>query len=280
MNAVVYKFNSVGDLSKHLATAKVTKTFENVYENGSFCERSSYFKWCKTNTYQEADDLMLYGDKELQQKIEDAGVQDIRMKISQNGQRRQMYSSVVGFAPNVPAYVSGAPNSMINMRMVRTKQRVISVMYNTSVAGSISADKIIRAAAMLVSAIMLIEANGVRVNLYTGEATQQFRESLGVPFLSIVRIKDSGQMIDTLKMSYPLAHPSMLRRQEFRLMETSELPTSYKDNYGYPIKDEKTVIDLLKKNQINNIERVLCYYDIAGCETPQEVVELITNYNK
>ena len=278
---IVAKFNSVGELSKRLANATPTNTFKNASKTGSYSTTDSYKKWSKTATYEEADELLLYGDKSLQAKIENAGVRDMRLKLSMNGQRRQLYSSVVGFAPNVPAYVAGTPNSMINVRTVKTKQRVISVLYNTSVSARVSADEIIRVAAKMISAIMLIESNGVRVNLYSGNLSQEFGSSVGNAFVSIYRIKDSGQQIDTLKMAYPLAHPSMLRRHGFRVLETTEgVPSTFTSAYGYPLKDESKALELLKMAGEKNIDVVLCYYDISKCETPQEVAELIMNYNK
>lgn len=266
------KFNSTGELSKYLSDKKVTDTFKYAAESGSYSTENSYKKWALTSTYDEADNLLLYGDKELQKKIEEAGVKDMRTKLEHYANRRKVFSSVVGFAANVPAYLSGTPNSMINVRQVRTKQKVLTFMYNTSVRASTSAERIVRATAQLVSAVLLVEASGVRVNVYAGEA---FKEDGAPSVCWLCRVKDSGQKLDTLKMSYPLAHPSMLRRHWFRLLETTEgVPASYTCGYGRVIDSEQEAMRVLKAANINNIQRVLCFSDIEGC-TAEEIAKML-----
>ena len=71
-----------------------------------------------TASYEEAEQKMMTGDSELQKEIENAGVSQTRIKIQKHVLRRQTYSSVVGAIPNVPAYISGAPNSMIAQRLM------------------------------------------------------------------------------------------------------------------------------------------------------------------
>lgn len=271
------KYNTVGEFSNTLRNAKIQKYFEdNLKYGGSTGDSVSFYG---TKTYEEADNLLLYGDKNLQKKIEAAGVQKMRDKIRFNGLRKQLYTSVVGFAPNVPAYIAGTPNSMINQRTIKTRQRVITIMYNSSVHGGVSADSIITATSQMISAIMLIEASGVRVSLYCGElvrcrCTEQ-------KFGWLLKVKDSGTKLDTLKMSYPLAHPSMLRRHGFRAVETaSGVVREYAENgYGYPITNENDSFDFLKKCHVNNIDKVLCYNSISG-KTPEEIVKLITGEGK
>ena len=271
-NVICKKFNSTGELSKYLEGQQVTNTFNSVADEGSYSTSSYYASWALTNTYMEADNLLLYGDRELQKKIEDAGVKETRTKLEHYANRRKVFSSVVGFAANVPAYLSGTPNSMINVRQVRTKQKVLTFMYNTSVRGSVSAERIVRATAQLVSAVLLIESSGVRVNVYAGEA---FKEN-GEPYVCwLCRVKDSGQKLDTLKMSYPLAHPSMLRRHWFRLLETTEgVPERYASGYGKVIDSEQEAQRVLKAANINNIHRVLCFSDIEG-HTAEEIAKML-----
>ena len=271
-NVICKKFNSTGELSKYLEGQQVTNTFKSVADGGSYSTSSSYARWALTDSYDEADNLLLYGDRELQKKIEDAGVKEMRTKLEHYANRRKVFSSVVGFAANVPAYLSGTPNSMINVRQVRTKQKVLTFMYNTSVSASVSAERIVRATAQLVSAVLLVEASGVRVNVYAGEA---FKERGEPSVCWLCRVKDSGQKLDTLKMSYPLAHPSMLRRHWFRLLETTEgVPERYTDGYGRVIDTEAEAQRVLKAANINNIQRVLCFSDIED-HTAEEIEKML-----
>lgn len=275
MATVIFKkFQGTGELSRHLSTAIIQEAFKNkAEEHGSYTENSSeYTRWAHTKTYDEADNLLLYGCKELQKKIEKNGVAQMRLKLNSYQNRRRIVSSIVGFAANVPAYLAGTPNSMINIRTHKVRQKVLSFMYNTSVSASVSAERIIEAAAKVVSAIMIIEAGGIRVNAWAGEA---FSCSGQPDCLWLCKIKEAGQRMDTLKMAYPLAHPSMLRRQWFRLLETTEgVPSSYVFGYGSVIDNEKRCMETLKNAGVNNIQRALCFSEVEY-KTPEEIATML-----
>ena len=265
------KYNSIGEFSNTLKRGVTQKPFESE-ESSNRKERHGDFYG--TFDYETADKLLLFGDKDIQRKIEDAGVSKMRNKLKYEALRKQVFSSVVGFAPNVPAYIAGTPNSMINMRQIKTKQRVINVLYNASVSGFVSAENIISATSKMLSAIMIIESSGIRVNMYIGELT--YCDETSQKFGWILRIKDSGQKLDTLKMSYPLAHPSMLRRHGFRAMEIAEgIDKAFAEHgYGRPVKDEKDSMKFLKDCKITNINKVLCYTSIAN-KTAEEIAKMI-----
>lgn len=274
-NKVIFKkFQGTGELSRHLATAIVQEAFKSkAVEFGSYTENNSeYTKWAHTNSYEEADNLLLYGCKELQKKIEKNGVAQMRLKLNSYQNRRRIVSSIVGFAANVPAYLAGTPNSMINVRTHKVRQKVLTFMYNTSVSASVSAERVIEAAAKVVSAIMIIEAGGVRVNAWAGEA---FCCGSCPDCLWLCKIKEAGQRMDTLKMAYPLAHPSMLRRQWFRLLETTEgVPSSYVWGYGSVIDNERRCMQTLKNAGVNNIQRALCFNEVEY-KTPEEIATML-----
>ena len=272
-NKVISKrFNGTGELSRLLASAIVQPLFESEAKRSSFSTEKKYEKWAKTGSYEEADNLLLYGCRELGEKIEAAGVSRTRAQLNSFQNKRKLTSCVVGFAPNVPAFLAGTPNSMINVKTIKVRQKVLSFMYNTSVSASVSAERIIKAAANVVSAIMIIEAGGVRVNVWAGEA---FSENGAPDCLWLCKIKDAGQRMDTLKMSYPIAHPSMLRRQWFRLLETTEgVPGSYVCGYGRPINDEKRCLETIKNAGVSNIQRALCFSDVEY-KTPQQIANML-----
>ena len=263
MAKVIFKkFNGTGELSAHLAQAIVTDTFKYEQQSGSMNESESYAKFAHTKNYEEADDLLLYGCKELQKKIENAGVHQMRMQLNSFQNKRKIYSTVVGFAANVPAYLAGTPNSMINVKTTKVRQKVLNFMYNTSVSCSVSAERIIKAAAKVVQAIMIVEAGGVRVNVWAGEA---FKSGSDPDCLWLCKIKDAGQRMDTLKMAYPIAHPSMLRRRWFKLLETTEgVPSSYTCGYGSVIDNEKRCMETLQNAGVKNIHRALCFDEVEN----------------
>lgn len=277
MKSIIFrKYNTVGEFAKHLENADFQKAFAKRVQYGG--SQGSRFSFYGTKDYKEADRLLLFGDKDLQKKIEEAGVYTTRMRLKYQANKKQVYSSVVGFAPNVPAYIAGAPNSMINQRQIKARQRVVTIMYNTSVSCCVSADEIIKATAQMISAVMLLEANGLRVNVYVGEVTKCTEDEQKFGWL--LRIKDSGQKIDTLKMSYPLAHPSMLRRHAFKLLETTpDVSSGFVNNYGMPINSEKESMDILEAAGVNNIQRVLSFGTICG-KNAEDIAKMITGEAK
>ena len=235
MSTIYKKFDTVHSFVKYLADGHTTETFKHaVYSD------TTDASWTGTKSYADATDLLLYGDRELAQKINAAGVEKLRTEIYKHQTRRQIYSSIVGCAANVPAYIAGAPNSMINYRQQRVRQHVVNVAYNCAVSGGARADAIVRGGAALIAALMKIEASGIRVNLYAVNM-----DTVGKSIVSYsVRIKTSGQAFDVLKMSYPIAHPSMNRRHKFRFEEiTPGIPSGFTHGYGMPETSNEKIIE-------------------------------------
>lgn len=262
----IYKrFDNVKTFAEYLDNGKVQPNFVN-------SEYSKYddFSFCGTKTYNEAHDLMLYGDKVLQKKIEAAGVSDVRTNIRKYTVRRQIYSSVVGMAANVPAYIAGAPNSMINVRMQKQKQKVVSVGYNSAVFGGVRVDDIIRGGAKLIVALMILEARGIKSNVYCLDLDTEGREYVSYS----IKIKASGQKFDTLRMAYFLAHPSMNRRHKFRFTEVTEGVTkNFVGGYGRPETDDKKIVDHFRNCKLN-LDAAFNYSSLSGA-TVEDIIKKI-----
>lgn len=252
------------------------KTFNDYLNNGktqpAFSEhsRTNGERFTGTTSYEEAEQKMMRGDSDLQKKIEDAGVAHTRIKVQKQVQRRQTYSSVVGAIPNVPAYISGAPNSMIAQRMIKTKKKVLNIGYSMTVLADVDKNDIIKASAKVVSAILNIEAGGVRVNLYTLFCAKKQSHTIGLS----LKVKDASRKIDTLRMSYPMAHSSFLRRQCFRWEEVTEnVPNCYAGSYGY-VPESKEQAEFFKRNGMK-FDKVLTFGDIINMST-DEITKMIT----
>lgn len=225
---IINTFESITNFSQYLKTGKTQVKFEG-RERSQTQGEVSFFH---TENYEQANNLFLYGDSELQKKIEDAGVKHTRLKLKGMANKRQIYSAVVGVAPNVPNAIAGIPTSMINVRQVQQKQRVLNLCFTCSTSGGTGTQTIINTSAQFISALMLIEASGTRVNLYLAECS--FADSTYVTFL--VKIKSASQPFNVLKMCYPMAHPSMLRRHFFRAIEvTKGVPVRFTKGYGAPV---------------------------------------------
>ena len=231
--------------------------------------RNNSSRFTGTENYEEAEERMMRGDSELQKRIEEAGVAQTRIKVQNKSARRQTYSSVVGAIPNVPAYISGAPNSMIAQRLVKTKKKVITINYSMTVCGWTDKEEIIRASANIASAILLIEATGVRVNLYTSFCAESGKNLIGLS----LKIKSAALKLDTLRMSYPLAHSSFLRRQCFRWEEVTEgVPERYASGYGR-VPETREQAEFFKRNGMK-FDAFLAFNDIQYMKV-EEIVKTI-----
>jgi len=233
------------------------------------CSKTNGERFTGTASYEEAEERMMKGDSDLQKKIEEAGVAQTRIKIQKHVQRRQTYSSVVGAVPNVPAYISGAPNSMIAQRLVKTRKKVLNIGYSMTAHAGVDKENIIKT-----SALMNIEAAGVRVNLYTLFCAKKDSHTIGLS----LKVKDASRKIDTLRMSYPLAHSSFLRRQCFRWEEVTEgVPECYAGTYGW-VPESKEQAEFFSRNGMK-FDKVLTYADIEFASV-DDIIKMITEAAK
>ena len=107
---------------------------------------------------------------------------------------------------------------MLASKKITTKTKVINIIYNISVPGSLEASSIVNAGAKMVSIIRYLEKNGIRVNLYTIWAIWDKKSDHRCAFF--VKIKDAGAPLNLLNIAYPIINPSMLRRHGFKWLET------------------------------------------------------------
>lgn len=256
------------------------KSFNDYLNNGTtqpaFSEHSHTNDngFTGTASYEEAEQKMMQGDSELQNRIEEAGVAQTRIKVQKQVQRRQTYSSVVGAIPNVPAYISGAPNSMVAQRLVKTRKKILNIGYSMTAHGGVDKDDIIKASAKIVSAILNIEAAGVRVNLYTLFCAKKWSHTIGMS----LKVKDASMKIDTLRMSYPMAHSSFLRRQCFRWEEVTDgVPECYADGYGR-VPEPSEQEEFFKRNGMK-FDKVLTFDNVCYMST-DDIIKMMTGAAK
>ena len=246
MKNVIKKFNNIREYEKYLSGGMTQAAFF-----GGEHSATGSKQFTGTISYDEANDHLLFGDKDLAAKINKEGrIEEIRRNLFATAQRRQTYSSVVGCAPNVPAFVAGAPNSMISQRIVKVRQKVFNIIYSKDVNVSVDASDIVRAGANLLRAILQIEASGARVNLWVTEISgEKNRGKKNSQFVGqFIKVKDSGQPLDVLNVAYPLASPSFTRRHFFRFVEvTPTVLSSFRGGYGTPRVDIKDVKVILKE---------------------------------
>lgn len=270
MKVIQKHFNSITELNKYLSESETQPNFKG--HEFSQCEEKENGTFYKTRNYEEANNLLLHGDKELAKKIEDAGVAKTRLNLKTQQTRRQLFSAVVGVAPNVPNALAGIPTSMISVKEIRCKTKVLNIFYNLSIGCGVGADEIIRKSSKFISACMLLEAQGVRLNIYVGDFAVV--NNAYVSFLT--RIKSASQPFDVLKMAYPLAHPSMLRRHHFKAMEvTKGVNKSFVAGYGGAVHDTDLISKLLDTEGKFNC--ILSFTHINDEMTAEDVAKEIIN---
>lgn len=155
------------------------------------------------HSYQEACELMRTGYEPSVEKLK-AG---IKSSLQGQGKRISFFNDVVGFAPIVPLAIQGVPQSMQNSYMKPIKAKVVDVYYDMTVNCNVDKDDLQKAGIKLMSAILALEAEGYKFNLY---CTQTYYSNKSFDMLC-TRVKNSNTPLDIRKISFPLTHPAYFR---------------------------------------------------------------------
>lgn len=179
--------------------------------------------------YDEAIDLLRNGYQPTVEKLKEK----VKANVTGVGKRISFSSSVHGFAPIVPLALKGIPNSMIDVTMKPIKCKVVDVYYDMTCSWSVSSDTIINNGQKVLGAIMELERQGYRFNLY---AVQSYNDSNGSDVL-VVKVKSSDKPIDLKRISFPLTHTAFFRVIGFDWY--SKFPEGrYRGGYGHAIPHE------------------------------------------
>ena len=262
MEKVIFnKFNSVEEFSNWLQVTPQTakgKEFNNSNEISDY-----WTKFTGTESFDEAQNLLKYGDKVNADKIT-ATIRKIKAQGKGNETRNSLYNSPCGFMPIVPKVLAGEPNNMLAIKKQAYRStKVINIIYSMSCSGSVPAVEILNNSAKLVEVICQLEKNGYRVNLYAGDNARFKKQDTHTAF--IIKLKDSGKYLDPLKIAYPLVNPSFLRRHAFRWLETFP-KFDARGDYGGAMNGEQ--FRGFMKDKFKNAV-ILSFYDICGKDTKE-----------
>lgn len=276
MKTVVEVFDSISDFSRTINSRKINKQF-CLYDGkpSSMLESENKEAFTKTKSYGDADDLLNHGYQEGYERLETISIKE--QPNTGSSIRPRSFNDVVGFAPHVPNMLAGIPQSMINTKRQAVKNKVLSLLLNLSVASIVSASTIENTNAAIMSAITSLERAGYRVNLYVSLLSTDRTYTVG----PIIRIKDSGQYMDKLKMAYPLIHPSFLRRHFFRYVETAPLgraSSAMIHNYGYVVNDKYKIRTLLDERHLK-IDKILTFKEVED-RSAEEIAQKILTTDK
>ena len=207
-------FDSPGDLSQYIKVTPRTKQNEKFGIKDSEAESASDTKFTGTASFAAADELLLKGYE--------AGVYALQNAIKKVKRNYKVVTTikndVCGFMPNVGAYLTGNPRNMINIttRRVDSKSKVLNLVICVTVNGGVSSDTIIEVNGKLLQNVIELERSGYNVNIYVVDLTTYKKHESTI---IMVKLKSSNERLNLLKVSYPLVHPSFLRRHIFAAQE-------------------------------------------------------------
>lgn len=263
-------YNSLKEFESYLNTANPSSLFAGHRLDS---ESTSQSKWYGTATYQEANDLLKFGDMKNAKKLNAVGKIDTpQMGIAK---QRRPQNSVVGFIPNVANYLCGNPNNMINFHNVPMKKKVVTIIYCLSVGCEAKVNEITNTSKNLINAILGIEANGKRVNLLlTCGLCNKEKNDKAESCSILLKIKDSGSIFDKAKMAYPLINPSFFRRHFFKAVECQEGLTDqvFISHMGW-VMAKSDIINVLNENHVE-YDKAITFYEIKG-KTPQQIEDIL-----
>ena len=147
------------------------------------------------------------------------------------GKRAAFVNDVVGFAPIVPLYLQNIPTCMVRSTVKTIRNKVLNVYYENDASSWVEAADLLNAGCALLGAIMELESQGYRFNLWV---TQFYQRPGEEGYMLAVKVKDANRALDIKRISFPLAHPAFLRAVGFdwyeRFPNAKEL-----SGYGQPL---------------------------------------------
>lgn len=190
----------------------------------------------KTASYTVAEDMLLHGWTEAAAKM----TTKVDTHFTPDRKTSRSQYSVVGGQCSVPRYLQGIPTNMINRVPVKTAQKVVTINKNICYNACVSAETILEEGVKALQVIQSIESKGIRVRLNLVSAARDSKEIIVLR----VCVKRPDEPLNISKIAFPIAHPSMLRRMEFKWTESNPHLTEQFSGYGSAVEDSAfTVAD-------------------------------------
>ena len=195
-------FNSADECVRLCRTREITSDRFSNMQDGTLGGHDS--KWCGgVKTYDEALDLLHSGYQPTVDSMR--GV--FKANVSGEGKRFRFQNNIAGFAPVVPLALKGVPNSMIDMQMKPIKAKVVDVYIDMTCSCGTSSDDIMEASKKVLSAVIELEKQGYRFNVYVGSG--YFDDGNGDALA--IRVKSAEQPLDLKRVSFPMTHTAFFR---------------------------------------------------------------------
>jgi hypothetical protein len=226
-------FKTLDDLLMTLGERPENEVFRRRAENKDLSsqrkEKGRGFS--ETKDYAEAMEIMKTGYKEPLEKMK-RGI--LKIGESENYKKPRTRADFVGFVPHVPHTLMNLPITMINREPIQQRRsKTIHLTYSFCASGSVSPSTLIKGGINFISLVNSLEKQGYRVKIDIFFLTVSDKSAVGFS----LNVKQYGQRLNLLKLTFPLVHPAMLRRIAFRYLETApELKDmEYQMGYGMPL---------------------------------------------
>lgn len=227
MKTITKIFNSFTELESFISSSPRLK--ENQKKDSTkISERTDndYFEFSGTSDYSQAAEFLrsgyTYGCESLQKEMTGLAKNYKNVVTVKN--------DVFGVVPNIGAYMTGHPKNMINIKTEKkaVKTKVINMIVNTNVSHRYSTDDVLKVGAATLLQLIRLERNGYKVNLYVSNKT--LNDDNDTILYVILKIKNSNEKLNLLKVAYPIVHPSYQRRHMFAVRERI---IDVRKGYGY-----------------------------------------------
>lgn len=252
----VVEYNSLSEFYDYIMNTPTNESFRFV----RLSSMKGSYNFTQTNSFDEAVELFKTGWSSMSEKLEG------RLKAEAGNMEMAMISknivSVQGYHPIVPLYLNGIPANMVSRKMQPMKQKIITVNKSVSYSAMTSTDEIIKQSVKALAIIRKLENQNYRCNLNIILGTEYVNDG----YVIKVRIKSANERLNINKLSFPLVHPSMLRRLFLRFIEVyPNIPPGFTFGYGRPMspdelrkwcKDEILLPQFINKDikEINTLE--------------------------
>lgn len=168
-----------------------------------------------TNTYGEAQYLARYGWPEGARKARTIS-DTIKARIGRYISSHEPVYDVVGECPDVGAFLSGEPEHMVGFHLAEKEARILRIVVNVSASCGVSKEAIMGRGAAVCAMVDAIEQSGTRTEVCAAFSNQG---EPGFTMAGYVVVKNADEPLNMDRVAFCLAHPSFMRRLEFRALE-------------------------------------------------------------
>lgn len=233
----IIEYNSLAEFYEYIMETPINETFKG-YELSS---KKGGYDFTYTHSFDEAVSLFKNGWKDMSEKLTQI------LKVEMGNMEKIMVSknvaSVQGYQPIVPLYLNGIPANMVSRQMQPMKQKIITINKSVTYSGRTTIEQIVEQSIKALSIVKKIENQNYRCNLNIVLGTEVAYKA----YVIRIRIKSANERLNVNKVSFPLVHPSMLRRLFFRFIEVyPTVPYDFRLGYGKPT-DPKALREIYSK---------------------------------